>query len=72
MNEYKCTHCNGYGRYYLKWKHDNSFIENIDGDLKIFECFICKGSGKINWLENIFQKERKSKNLLHVVELDKL
>ena len=56
MNEgsYNCSTCDGFGKYLLKWG-TGIFIKNDNGDPIKYPCKNCDGSGKVNWIENIFQ-----------------
>lgn len=52
MDEYLCNRCKGRGTYSTKTK---------DKRLKV--CRVCEGSGKLNWIDNVFGKEEKSERI---------
>lgn len=53
MDSYICYQCGGKGVYY--WKYTDGTYFNSDNIKVVVRCTVCKGSGKINWLENIFR-----------------
>ena len=61
MIEYTCDKCNGAG--FIEYENDK--FKNIDKVLYpdllsqslILICPLCKGSGKLNWIENVLGKD---------------
>ena len=55
-DNYVCYECAGEGRHY--WKYTTGEYFESDGNKNKILCLVCNGSGKINWIENIFRSKK--------------
>jgi len=54
-SEYKCPKCSGKGRY-DKWDVDITGFTNSVSWRSVVLCEICKGRGRIDWIEKVVGK----------------
>jgi hypothetical protein len=58
-NDYICYECDGEGQYY--WKYTDGNYYSSDNCKHRITCNICHGTGRVNWIENIFHTRGFSK-----------
>ena len=60
MIEFDCCECEGKGSY------------KINDDIPEEECYLCKGTGKLDWIDTIFPYEHLSNSALGKVDVRRL
>ena len=61
MENYKCYQCNGIGSHYWIFGDGRYFIHN-NGEKVQISCQVCEGSGKVDWLENVFKTRKHQRS----------